>query len=122
MSLACAVWAHATSTLAYRPWLPPDGYFPTSPSLSTTRNGRLRRQWRGNSKRGNATRSAGRPSGAPHELPPEERLSIMSIWRARQSSSIRARKALQNEGFATRDPYSSIWYSMILHYLIRARV
>src|SRR5262245_24904826 len=38
--------------------------------------------------------------GAPHELPPEERLSTMSIWRARQSSTIRARKALQNEGFA----------------------
>src|SRR6516162_9606252 len=48
-------------------------------------------------KRGGAPEGRG---GAPHELPPEERLSIMSIWRARQSSTIRARKALQNEGFA----------------------
>src|SRR5262249_28103070 len=102
MSLACAVWAHATSTLAYRPWLPADGYFPTSPSptLSTTRNGRLRRQWaaiRSAETRGGAPEGRG---GAPNELPPEKRLSIMSIWRARQSSTIRARKALQNGGFA----------------------
>src|SRR5262245_47202564 len=39
--------------------------------------------------------------GVPNELPPEERLSIMSTWRARQSSTIRARKASQNERLAT---------------------
>ena len=36
--------------------------------------------------------------GAPNELPSEERLSIMSIWRARQSSTIRARKGLTKRG------------------------
>src|SRR5262245_4174333 len=47
--------------------------------------------------RGGAPEARG---GAPNELPPQERLSIMSIWRARQSSTIRARNALQNGGFA----------------------
>src|SRR5262245_47845213 len=38
--------------------------------------------------------------GAPHELPPEERLSIMSIWKARQSSTIQATEPLAQCGFA----------------------
>ena len=38
--------------------------------------------------------------GAPHELPPEERLSIMSIRAAHKSSTIRAMERLTKRGFA----------------------
>jgi len=51
---------------------------------------------------GNAEKRGGAPEGrggAPNELPPEERLSIMSIWRARSHRQSGRERALQNEGF-----------------------